>query len=1115
MENTAFREAYKKLNPEQRQAVDTVDGPLLVIAGPGTGKTQLLSARVAHILEVTDTLPQNILCLTFTESGAANMRERLSRFIGKQAYDVQIGTYHAFGGDLIRRFPEYFTELRLEQPVDELGKYQIVLDIVARLSYRDPLKQTQHHLRDLIATISEVKRALLSADDLRAIASENRTFIQRTSEDVAETFTDFKIMPRSLEKALPYFENTLTILQKYAPESPVNTLFGSIATIGITELEKAIAQATEQGKTKPLTAWKNSWLTKTERNTFAFAGRLETERVASLASVMEQYQAALEKQGLYDFDDMILRSIAALEQHDDLRFTLQEQYLYILLDEYQDTNAAQAKIVELLTNNPLQEGRPNVMAVGDDDQAIYAFQGAQYSNMRDFFNAYRDTKIIQLRENYRSQSDILSVASHIASQIGARLTTDISELSKELVAANQNLPKTFIERRDFLSDVAEHAYIADQIKTLIASGTAPKEIAVLAPQHKYLEALVAHLNKLEIPVSYEKRENILRTPAVEQLLAMAQLVQALQTQNLAIADQLWPEVLSYDFWQLNVEEIWRTAWSIKPSNSESDNPTHWTEALLAHQNEDLQDIAQFFLQLASRAHTTAAEQILDELTGNTAVLLNNAKTMTSPLRAFYADKSDASLYELTSHLAVLRAKVRERQAAQDNAFVLDDILQLVSEYEAAGQPLRNTSPYNQAADAVQLMTVFKAKGLEFAHVFLLSVCDQVWGSSGASNSNKLTLPANLKPIRHSGATEDERLRLFFVAITRARHGLHLSSHTHTYAGKATTRLKYLDERQNADDTITAHALPEQWRTVINDDTTAPSLAALQTDWRQRHAEALTDAPLAALLKERLQSYQISPTHLNSFCDLIYGGPIRFFYNTILRFPNAPNPNSEFGNTVHETLQWLQNQVNETGVLPEQGKTINYFAAHMRARKLPVHETELLIERGELALSAYLATRAHMFTPGVITEKSFRNEGVFVGEAHLAGNIDRLEVNKENKTITVVDYKTGKPLKMSKSDAKLHKYIQQLYCYKILIEGSHTYKGYSVQAGRLEFIEPDETGQICEPIIVDFQAEELEHTRQLLAALWRHVHALDFPNTYDYPTTLRGIKAFEDDLIAEY
>ena len=122
---SSYAETLAGLNAAQKQAVETTQGPVLVIAGPGTGKTQLLSVRVAHILQTTDALPQNILCLTFTESGAANMRERLTRFIGQDAYRVTISTYHAFGGNLIGRFPEAFAETRLQTPADDLTRRQI------------------------------------------------------------------------------------------------------------------------------------------------------------------------------------------------------------------------------------------------------------------------------------------------------------------------------------------------------------------------------------------------------------------------------------------------------------------------------------------------------------------------------------------------------------------------------------------------------------------------------------------------------------------------------------------------------------------------------------------------------------------------------------------------------------------------------------------------------------------------------------------------------------------------------------------------------------------------------------------------------------------------------
>lgn len=118
---SSYWEALQALNPAQKKAVETIDGPVLVIAGPGTGKTQLLTTRVAHILAKTDTLPQNILCLTFTDSAAQTMRERLASLIGQGAYDVAISTYHAFGSDLIRRYPDYFADQIDLQPVDELA----------------------------------------------------------------------------------------------------------------------------------------------------------------------------------------------------------------------------------------------------------------------------------------------------------------------------------------------------------------------------------------------------------------------------------------------------------------------------------------------------------------------------------------------------------------------------------------------------------------------------------------------------------------------------------------------------------------------------------------------------------------------------------------------------------------------------------------------------------------------------------------------------------------------------------------------------------------------------------------------------------------------------------
>lgn len=1113
---TAFEQAYRQLNAAQKQAVDHTDGPVLVIAGPGTGKTQLLSARVANILATTDTLPQNILCLTFTENGAANMRERLTRFVGQAAYNVSIGTYHAFGGDLIRRFPEYFEQIRLQNPIDELSKHQVLTNITDALGYHNPLKQTRHHLGDLIGTISEVKRALLSADDLRNIAHENNLAITSANQTIRGIFASFTKMPSKLAAAAPYFEQTLVALQKSVPNKPVNQQFGSLAQIAVNELTEALETSSASGKTPALTAWKNNWLAKDADNQFILHGELENRRIESLAGVFEQYQAALESHGWFDFDDMIIRAIAALEHHADLRFTLQEQYLYLLLDEYQDTNAAQAKLVQLLTDNPVSEGMPNVMAVGDDDQAIYAFQGAQYSNMLDFYRQYRDVLVVNLTENYRSVADVLTTASAISSQIESRLIGHFPGMSKMLVQANDSLPQPSINRNEFTSDIAQHAFIASKIQTLVEQGTQPSDIAVLAPRHRYLEPLVPYLNSLDIPVRYEKRENILDTPVVQQLLTMSRLVLALASNNQVLADALWPIVLSYDFWHIPTSTIWQLSWQV--SDVSASEKRSWSQCLLASADETCRAPALLFLHLAHRANDDTCETMLDYLIGSEAVDPNekDGQTVRSPLRDYYTSTEVQSsrpglFYETLSHLSVLRAKLRDYQITQDSALRLNDLLAFVAMYEAADERMQSTSPYAQAADAVQLMTVFKAKGLEFEHVFLVSCQDDVWGASARGNSNKLTLPANMAPIRHAGASDDERLRILFVALTRARFGLHLVSHTQTMSGKITKRLQYFNEQEQTDGSFKAMILPEKYQQIVSGDSQPPALELLETDWRQRHIDGVSHAQLKALLAERVQHYQLSPTHLNSFTDMEYGGPHAFFLRTLLRFPQAPSLSGQFGNAIHETLEWFQRQINDERV-PTHEQAINYFRVRLQAKKLTAEQTKLEIERGEKALSAYLAKRGTTFRPGDTAEHNFRHEAAFLDNVHLSGKIDRMEIDRQAKTITVVDYKTGKSYAKWESKPSLHKYRQQLYCYKLLIELSRSYAGYKVTSGRLEFIEPDNHDCI-NSLELRFADDELEDTKQLLAAMWRHVQTLNFPDTSRYAPTLPGIKQFEADLLA--
>ena len=183
MLSKTFNTSKANLNKKQREAVDTIEGPMLVIAGPGTGKTQLLSIRVGNILNQTDVDPSNILCLTFTDAAREEMYDRLNVLIGPSSSNVNIYTYHSLGSELIKNYPEYFENIINSNLVEEVNKINIIRKIQSGLSYKNKYKQ-EHYLVHLISTISDLKRALISPEELISKAKDNIKFIEEKSKDV-------------------------------------------------------------------------------------------------------------------------------------------------------------------------------------------------------------------------------------------------------------------------------------------------------------------------------------------------------------------------------------------------------------------------------------------------------------------------------------------------------------------------------------------------------------------------------------------------------------------------------------------------------------------------------------------------------------------------------------------------------------------------------------------------------------------------------------------------------------------------------------------------------------------------------------------------------------------
>jgi DNA helicase-2/ATP-dependent DNA helicase PcrA len=1103
---------FAQLNDAQRKAVDTIDGPVMVIAGPGTGKTQLLALRAANILDKTDTAPQNILCLTYTEVGARNMRDRLTKFIGASAYDVPISTYHSFGSEIMRRYGEYFTEFGADQAVDTIGQDVIMHEIYEELPATNILWRKEVYLKDALGFISEAKRALLTPDDLRTIADTNDAFIKKGSTVVSECLHSLLRMDK---KVLPLFEELFITLQKQLVKIKLPSDISPLDSLAVTELAEALVGAQETGKTNTLTVWKNNWLAKNSENEWILAGEKESKKLRSGADIYELYLQKLAAKNLFDYDDMILRAIEAIEKHDELRFTLQERYQYIMLDEFQDTNLAQLKIIELLTNNPTSEGRPNVLAVGDDDQAIFSFQGADLTNMLRFHSMYKDVSTITLTENWRSHADILHVAKNVSEQIEERLHERLGFTEKVLIAKNTKLPaKATIARHEFKSDIAQFAWIADEIATQIKNGENPNEIAVIAPRHKYLEPLVPYLEQLHIPVRYDKRENVLDDPHVNALLAMAELIVALAKSNGAGANSLWPAVLSADEWQLPTSTIWKLSWQSNKNYYENEE-SNWQAMMM--EDTALRPIALFFAKLAAISKIETLETMLDYITGVTPVHLGeeDIADYTSPYYDYYFGKAKQQndpigFTQLLSNLTVLRQHLREYKKAQSEPLYLQDMLDFVLAYKNANEKLLNTSPYHSASNAVQLMTAYGAKGLEFATVYVVATLDDVWGMKARGQSSNITLPANLKLIRRAGTSKDERKRLFYVALTRAKHTLLLTSYEQNYAGKSTTHLEFLGESEDESEVISP-LLPSHTQRVHKNDHADPELEIIERYWQTRHITGITQPLLRDLVIPRLETFQLSATHLNTFTDLVYGGPQAFFMNTILRFPKAPTADGQYGNAIHETLETMHNRLRAHGELPDIDESIQIFEQKLKAKRLSNNDFNRQLGRGKLALETFMPAWWPHFDPANEAEKSFRDEGVFIGDAHLSGNLDQLMIDHDNELIQVVDFKTGKPHSRWTRDVKMHKYRQQLLFYKLLVENSHTYKNFTVEKGRLVFVEPTEDGQLAE-LTLSYEKEDIERTKKLIEAVWKRIAVLDFPDTSAFSADITGILAFEDWLI---
>ena len=1072
------------LNTKQKEAVEYLDGPLLVLAGPGTGKTQLLSEKVAYILKNTDTNPENILCLTFTETGASNMRERLKSIIGKDGLKVNIGTYHAFGTDILTQYKNYAEDYdrKLDSAIDEVTQFKIVRDIQNKLPGRDILRGD--NVKDIISVISSAKSAGLSADDLAKIAEQNLEDSKVLSEAISPLLKN--IVPRafkeSYEKAYrPIYE----ILINYTDSQPILPgVERSIASLA-RDLKTAIVEAESAEKIKPLSSWKDRYFEKDEKGSYRLKDRVANKKLLSIAKVMGDYDEYLRDNGLYDFDDMIQEAVRILKTDNGFKLTLQEHYQFVMLDEFQDTNPSQFAIIKQLTDYE----KPMIMAVGDDDQAIYEFQGALATNLTDFQEHYT-ANVIPLVENYRSTQEILDFSRKIINQAPDRFA------DKELIAHKPAPMHTQIFRHEFLSSDMEYDFIAREIHQLIKSGVKQSDIAIISYKTKYFMPLLPYLKaRPEIKIAYEKRDNLFEDEVIHEILTLARFIYEIKN-NLSGNTSIL-EILAYPFFKLPMLEV------IKVTSEARKDRKAIFERLSASENTGIKQVAEWLANLVAKSFTEPLEIMLDYIIG--AAELNGYR---SPLLEYYTADNEYGAFLLYENLASLRGKLRKHFG--EKSLKLKDLIDMVDDYEAAEMTLNKTSPYKDADEAVQILTAHKAKGLEFEYVFIISADHVAWGK-GKGNNNLLALPKNLMQIRHTGTTDGEKLRILYVALTRAKSTLYITNSLHDFNDKAPDRLEYFEEYVDGNTVISP--LISAGKVDCHYEASA-SVSSDKTEnlrhWLAPYTKLTPD--MRAIYRDRVKNWRMSASSLTSFIDIVYAGPVEFFKRQILRAPAEPETEAlAFGDLVHKTFEMVTNQ----GISDE--KAVEYFLAELEKKELPQDIMQKIREKGPADLAVSLSKFGKILRQGK-AEVNLAPEKLSIEGVPVTGKIDHILIDDTAKTIEIYDFKTGGYHKEKwRSHATLYKYMLQLGFYKLLLNNSPTYRKYKVERAHILFVTPDKDEEVYDKVY-EFNDEDEKELIALMYAIYNMVESLEFMDDAevfriaDNTLGLKDIKKFVEKIL---
>lgn len=972
---------YKKLNKAQKEAVDIIDGPVMVVAGPGTGKTKILTFRIANILLKTDTAPESILALTYTTAGVISMRERLLEIIGDRAYRVNIFTFHAFCEHIIKEFSFYFENLENFRVISDLDRVEIIESIIKKNKFE--------HLVSFYDEFSFLNKIVNGILTIKKEGLSSKEFI----------------------KKLPIWKKDLLSNDSFYYKKDYG------------EYKKGDIKPAEEEKINK-----------------------KIEKAKELGEILSLYQIELKNRGLYDFSDMILYVLAELSKNKDLKADVQEKYQYILVDEHQDTNEGQNNLIELLTDAPHLENKPNLFTVGDEKQSIYRFQGASAETFSRFQNLYKDICSITLVENYRSVQDILDGAHSLVVKIkGLEDSIKLHSNTKE--------DKKKIDVREFSNYKFELLYLAEDIKSKIKNGISPSEIVVLYRANKNVSDIKTIFDFYRIPYTIFSKDKILDDPNIGNLINVLRVIFNLND------DHHLGKIFFVNFFHLDAYDSVKILDKYRSLRGE--NKKHLF-AIIENQKilkeievknvDDFVNLAKILKELNIESHNQKFPDFFKmflEKIGYLKYMISSVDSRTQLV------KLDKFLDEI------------KRQNETKKAYHISDFIYFVDSFIKYNLDIKSTDP--EIIEGVSLMTAHGSKGREFEYVYIINATRKSWENSGGGSS--ISLPI----YQYDGDIEDER-RLFYVAMTRAKNGLAISFARTDNNGREHEESEFVKE-------IDLDFKKEENMKSF-EEKNIDKLASFM-NFERRSTSLFEPEYLRQLFFKR----GLNVSALNNYFDC----PKKYLYKNLIRIPDIYSNTLVFGNIIHKTLENFFKISQKEEKILSKDVFMGEFYKVLDRTNVPEKDEEKFRTKGENILSLYYDEYHDVWTDKVKVEFGPKRNFVLDNKEiiELTGKIDKVEFLDEgfSGNINIVDYKTGKPFSEKTREQKID-YERQIVFYHLLLEDYDNNESLHINKSFLDFLEKNKKGNF-EQYSFEVEKEHLDKLKKEINDFAQDVLSMEF------------------------